>query len=477
MNPGLEYFAAFGVDQGMLRLAFEKAMARGADWAELFFEHRLNHHLGLEDGAVNRAYTSVTLGVGVRVIKGDQTGYAYTEELDRRALSEAASTAAVIAEGPARPGPQSFKVQTLPDLYPVQQPWEQIGVSEKMPILRRINELAFASDPRIIKVQVGFADSSSAVMIIDSDGRLSFDRQPMTRVHVSCTAEQKGARESNSVNMAGRMGFEFFSPERVEKVSRRAVERTLFLFEANPAPAGTMPVVLGAGSAGILLHEAIGHGMEADFNRKGISVYADKLGEQIAPKAVTIIDDGLEPSARGSINIDDEGMPSRRTVLVKDGVLESYMHDRISAQHYGVEPTGNGRRESFRHSPLPRMRNTYMLPGPHSQEEIIRSVKRGVYAETFTNGQVMIGAGDFTFYIKTGYLIEDGRLTAPIKDTNIIGNGPDVLQNTDMVGDNFQMDDGGWTCGKGGQSVPVSLGMPSVRVKAITVGGVNSEAQ
>ena len=234
-----------------------------------------------------------------------------------------------------------------------------------------------------------------------------------------------------------------------------------------------MPVVLGAGSAGILLHEAIGHGMEADFNRKGISVYSEKLGKPIAPADVTIVDDGTQLHARGSINVDDEGNEGQRTVLVRGGVLETYMHDRISAKHYGVAPTGNGRRESFRSPPLPRMRNTYMLPGPHEREAIIQSVKRGVYAETFTNGQVMIGAGDFTFYIKTGYLIEDGKLTRPIKDTNIIGNGPEVLERTDMVGNDFEFDDGGWTCGKDGQSVPVSLGMPTVRVSEITVGGVN----
>lgn len=473
LSSGLAYFGRFGVTEELLRAAFVRAMGTGADWAELFFQHRIAHHLGLEDGAVNRAYGSVTLGVGVRVIKGDQTGYAYTEDLTREAVCEAATTAAVIADGPPGSGPVSFHVRPLPSRYLEREPWAEVGVERKMPILSRLNALAFERSPDIIKVRVGFADSTGAVLVVDSDGHVSFDEQPMAQVSMSCTAERGKQRESNSANLAGREGFEFFTETRIQKLAHDAVARTLFLFDATPAPAGALPVVLAAGSSGILLHEAIGHGMEADFNRKGVSVYSDQLNQAIASPDVTIVDDGTEPGARGSINVDDEGTEGQRTVLVEQGVLRTYMHDRISARHYGVAPTGNGRRESFRHPPLPRMRNTYMLPGPHDPEEIIRSVKRGVYAASFTNGQVMIGAGDFTFYIKTGFMIEDGQLTRPIKDTNIIGNGPDCLRKTDMVGNDFQFDDGGWTCGKDGQSVPVSLGMPTVRVAEITVGGVN----
>lgn len=471
---GLAYFAQFGVDEALFRAAFDKALARGGDWAELYFEHRVTHSVGLEDGAVNRAFTSVSLGCGVRVVQGDQTGYAYTEDLRPESVAAAAGTAAVVASGPSRDTPTAYAVQALPDRYPVQQPWDRVDIAQKMPILTRINERAFARDSRINKVRVSFVDSAGAVLVVDSTGQISFDRQPMTRLGVSCTAEQGDQRESNGYNLAGREGFEFFSDERVATATDEAVDRTLFLFDASTAPAGEMPVVLAAGSSGILLHEAIGHGMEADFNRKGISVYSDRLNTQIAPDDVTIVDDGTQLNSRGSINVDDEGVEGQRTVLVEGGRLISYMHDRISAKHYGVQPTGNGRRESFRHAPVPRMRNTYMLPGPRDPEEIIKSVKRGVYAQTFTNGQVMIGAGDFTFYIKTGYLIEDGKLTRPIKDTNIIGNGPECLERTDMVGNDFAFDDGGWTCGKDGQSVPVSLGMPTVRVSAITVGGVNS---
>jgi TldD protein len=470
---GLAWFARFGVSETLMRAAFEKALGRGADWAELFFQHQVGHQIGLEDGRVDRAYTGVSLGVGVRVIKGDQTGYAYTEELTVKAVSDAAGVAALVADGPAQDAPTAFALRSLPDRYPTRVAWDTVGLETKMPVLARLNELCFAADSRVSKVRVSFADSDGAILVVDSTGKVSFDRQPMARMSVGVTAEQDGKRESNGANLAGREGFEFFSDARIESIAKDAVARTTFLFDATPAPAGELPVVLAAGSAGILLHEAIGHGMEADFNRKGTSVYSDKLNARIAPDDVTIVDDATQASARGSINVDDEGNEGQRTVLVEEGVLRTYMHDKISAMHYGVEPTGNGRRESFRSPPLPRMRNTYMLPGPHEREAIIASVKRGIYAETFTNGQVMIGAGDFTFYIKTGYLIEDGKLTRPIKDTNIIGNGPEVLTRTDMVGNDFAFDEGGWTCGKDGQSVPVSLGMPTVRISAITVGGVN----
>ena len=273
--------------------------------------------------------------------------------------------------------------------------------------------------------------------------------------------------------MAGRAGFEFYTADRLDRLVRQAIDRTTILFEAGPPPAGELPVVLAAGSSGILLHEAIGHGMEADFNRKGTSIYADKLGKPVARPFVNIVDDATLAGARGAINVDDEGNEAGRTVLVRDGVLTSYLHDAISARHYGVAPTGNGRRESYRHPPLPRMRSTYMLPGPHAKDEIIRSVKRGIYCVNFSNGQVNIGAGDFTFYVKNGWLIEDGKLTRPVKDVNIIGNGPKALEQVDMVSDDLAIDEGGWTCGKDGQSVPVSQGLPTVKVSSITVGGLS----
>jgi TldD protein len=312
---------------------------------------------------------------------------------------------------------------------------------------------------------------SSSILVADSTGRLAEDSQPMTILSLSVMAEQGGRREQNGYNVAGRAGFEFYTPDRLDRLVRQAVDRTTILFEAGPPPVGELPVVLAAGSSGILLHEAIGHGMEADFNRKGTSIYADKLGKPVAQPFVNIVDDATLPGARGAINVDDEGNQAGRTVLVENGVLASYLHDQISARHYGVAPTGNGRRQSYRHPPLPRMRATYMLPGPHDPGEIIASVKRGLYCQNFSNGQVHIGGGDFTFYVKNGFLIEDGKLTRPVKDVNVIGNGPKALERVDMVGDDLEIDEGGWTCGKDGQSVPVSQGLPTVRVSSLTVGG------
>jgi TldD protein len=302
---------------------------------------------------------------------------------------------------------------------------------------------------------------------------MTFDYQPMTKLYAYATAEENGLREENYAALAARQGIELYTPEQIDQLAAEAVSKTLELFKAVKPEAGEMEVVLAAGSSGILLHEAIGHGMEADFNRKEISIFSDKINKPVAEKFVTIVDDGRDKNMRGSINIDDEGNDSERTYLVRDGILRSYLHDRISAAYYKVKPTGNGRRESFRFAPIPRMRNTYMLPGPHKKEEIIASVKKGIYAESFTNGEVFIGAGDFTFYVKSGYLIEDGKLTRPIKDINIIGNGPQVLKDIVMVADDFKLDNGGWTCGKDGQGVPVSLGLPTVKVSKITVGGVS----
>ncbi|GEJ56688.1 TldD/PmbA family protein [Anaeromyxobacter diazotrophicus] len=468
----IRYFARFGVTEALVADALSAALSRGGDFADVFFQHRVSNDLALEDGAVNRAYTTVELGVGVRVVKGDQTGYGYTEDLSPAALRACAETAAAIASGPARPAPQRFHVPSrLPDRYRLQTPWEEVRPEAKLPLLEGVNARVFAADPRVKKVSVHFRDEAGAVLVATSDGRLVEDLQPMTLLYVSCLAEQGGRREQGGYNVAGRAGFDFYAPDRVDRVVREAVARTAILFEAGPAPAGELPVVLAAGSSGILLHEAIGHGMEADFNRKNVSIYADKIGKAIAKPFVNIVDDAANEGARGAINVDDEGNAAGTTRLVEDGVLATYLHDAISAKHYGVAPTGNGRRQGYAYPPLPRMRSTYMLPGPHKREEIIQSVKKGIYCENFTNGQVNIGAGDFTFYVKNGWLIEDGKLTRPIKDVNIIGNGPKVLEQVDMVSDDLAIDEGGWTCGKDGQSVPVSQGLPTVRVASLTVGG------
>jgi TldD protein len=471
--PGvvLAYFGAFGVDEALLREGLSAALSKGAERADLYFEHRVSTWVALEDGEVNRAYTSVDLGVGVRAVRGDQTGYGYTEELTTDAIRRAGQTAAAIASGPARPAPAAFRVSELPQRYPAKLPWKDVTTAQRLPLLTRLNERALAADKRVEKVKISLGDEYGAILIVDSEGRVFEDLSPMTNLYMTCTAEHKGRRESNGYNVAGRTGFELYTDERLDRIVREAVARTVVLFDATPAPLGEMPVVLAAGASGILLHEAIGHGMEADFNRKNTSIYADKVGKPIASELVSIIDDGTVEHARGTINVDDEGNAPERTVLVDRGVLATYMHDAISARHYKVKPTGSGRRESFRHAPMPRMRSTYMLAGPHDDDEIIRSVKKGIYCSNFTNGQVEIGAGDFTFYVKNGFLIENGKLTRPVTDVNLIGNGPKVLERVDMVGKKMEFDEGGWTCGKNGQSVPVSLGMPTVRVSEITVGG------
>ncbi len=468
---GVGYFAPFGVSERMLSDAINTALSKGGDWADLFFQHRVNRYLGLEDGEVNRAYITVELGLGVRVIKKDQTGYAYTEDLSLNSVLQAAKTAASVADGPARPFHRSFRACNTAQYYPSKINWESVEPPEKLRILTEINSRALQSDSRIKKVNISFSDVVDAKMIVDSQGRIIEDIQPMTELRIGCVAENHGRRESNSYSCSGRAGFEYYSPERIKKVLDLAISRTLILFDAIQPSAGEMPVVLAAGSSGILLHEAIGHGMEADHIRKNISIYGGKIGKPIAKQFVNIVDDGTLLGARGSINVDDEGNNGQKTMLVENGILTTYLHDVISARHYKVNPTGNGRRESYAFAPLPRMRSTYMLPGPHKKEEIIASIKKGIYCEDIINGQVNIGAGDFSFYTKNGFLIENGKLTRPIKDVNLIGNGPKVLEKMDMVADDLVIADSSRTCGKNGQRVPVSVGLPTVRIPLITVGG------
>nr|WP_321451219.1 metallopeptidase TldD-related protein [uncultured Carboxylicivirga sp.] len=468
------YLEHFNVSQQMIQEIIREGLSKGGDYCDVYFQHMIGNYIGLEDKAVNRAYSDVSFGVGIRVLKGDQTGYSFSEEITMDAMKSAARTAANIANSTAKVEPVALENHKLPNYYVIKTPWEEVSINEKIPYLQQINDKVFAQDNRIIKSNVWFMDETSYVLFANSEGRMTFDYQPMGQISVSCTAEQNGQKEQNGFNLSGRRGIEFFTPENIDLLASEAVKRTTDLFEAVKPKAGELPVVLAAGSSGILLHEAIGHGMEADFNRKDVSIFSDKIGKKVAKDFVTIVDDGTNPNVRGSINVDDEGNDTEKTYLVSNGTMTSYLHDRISAKHYGVKTTGSGRRESFRHMPMPRMRNTYMENGPHKKEEIIESVKYGIYAETFTNGQVMIGAGDFTFYVKSGYLIEDGKLTQPIKDINIIGNGPKVLSDIEMVADDFTMAEGGWTCGKNGQGVPVSMGLPTVKVSKITVGGVNA---
>ena len=465
----------FGVDERLLARVFGEALARGGDFADLFFQHRRSTSIGLEDGVIDHASTVVDRGVGVRVVIGDQTGYAFSEDLDEHSLRQAARTAASIAAGAERVAPQQqFRGRRFHDLYTLETPWEDVDVLSQLPLVRKTEAQARELEPSLTKVAVRWSNLDDRVLLVTSEGHVQSDRRPMSLLGLSITAERDGERQSGGASLAGRHGLAHYDDTRIAALCKDAILRTLILFEARRPPAGEMPVVLAAGASGILLHEAIGHGMEADFNRKGTSIYSQSIGRKVAEDCVTIVDSGLHPSERGALNFDDEGNATERTVLVENGTLQTYLHDRISAKHYGVEPTGSGRRESFRCAPMPRMRCTYMENGPHTREEIIASVKRGIIAETFLNGQVQIGAGDFTFFVKNGWLIEDGKVTAPIKDVNIIGNGPEALRDVTMVANDFKLDTGGWTCGKEGQSVPVSQGLPTILVSRLTVGGENA---
>jgi TldD protein len=472
-NPFMDWF---GIDEASIRRVMAELTSRGAKHADLYFQHTRSNSIRSEDGIISQASSSIDQGVGLRVVIGDQVGYAFTEDLTEESMKAAARTASAIASGPAAAPPKAFSYRPeTRGFYSIAVPWSEIGIDKKLPLIERAEKMARASDPAIKKVSIYFTDSEERVLIADRRGNIITDLRPMARLYVQVTAEKNGEVQSNGSNIAGRYGFDAIDDARLSAVVKEAVDRTMILFDARRPPAGELPVALAAGASGILLHEAIGHGLEADFNRKGTSIYSTMLGKKIAPDFVTIVDNGQIDAERGALNVDDEGNETERTVLVENGVLRTYLHDQISADHYKLAPTGSGRRESFRHVPMPRMRCTYMENGPHSREEIIASIKgTGIIAETFTNGQVQIGAGDYTFYIKNGWLVENGKITAPIKDTNIIGNGPESLERVTMAADDGKLDTGGWTCGKSGQGVPVSQGLPTVLVSKMTVGGENN---
>jgi TldD protein len=387
-------------------------------------------------------------------------------------MLKAARAAARIANESGRKTPAALTdVSVKNSLYPIEMAWEEMSVKSKTPYLQAMNDKLFAADPRVIKVIAFLNNSASHVMFANSEGQFYYDYRPMALIGAQCIMMDGDRMESNMATRALRMGAEFLTDGIVDEIVKEAIDLTSVLFKAIKPKGGEMPVVMGAGGSGILLHEAIGHAFEADFNRKNTSIFSDKLNKTVCDSDISILDDGTIPFNRGAVNIDDEGIKGQKTYIIREGILTSYLHDRISAKHYGIDPTGNGRRESFRHLPVPRMRATYMEAGKYSEEEIIAAVKNGVYVSQFTNGQVQIGAGDFTFYVKNGFLIENGKLTQPIKDINIIGNGPKALADITMVGSNFVMDKGAWTCGKDGQSCPVTLGMPSALVSKLTVGG------
>ena len=461
----------FGVTQRDLQRVITVALERGGDYADLFFEHTLSNSVALQDGEVNRASSNIQYGVGIRVVSGDQTGYAFVEDISLNNMINAARTASRIASSSAKTPPVKVDEKTFANLYPVINSWEDASIQSKTPFLEKFNERVFALDPRVTKVNASINDSTTYILYYNSEGALCHDFRPMVVVSGTCIMEHNGKIENNRTSRAGRKDFNFLNNELIEEMAQEVVDYTSILFDAVLPRGGEIPVVMAAGGSGILLHEAIGHSFEADFNRKNISIFSEMLNTKICDERINVVDDGTVFGDRGSINFDDEGVESQKTYIVQNGVLSSYLHDRISAKHYGIEPTGNGRRESFKNMPIPRMRCTYMENGNYSEEEIIATVRHGVYLDKFTNGQVQIGAGDFTFFVKNGFLIENGKLTRPIKDINIIGNGPKALADISMVSNNLKIDKGAWTCGKDGQGVPAAQGLPSVLVKQLTVGG------
>ena len=470
--PGAAFMRdRFSIDEAVAQGLLDIALSRGGEHAELYFEHTTAGSIRFQDQAVKDATRNISQGLGVRVLLGEAVGYAYTEDLDLDAMRRAAETAAKIAARGDRAPPVDIVHYETPQYYTPAGSTADVPAQEKVALMRRADEAARSFDRSIARVDIGFTDELKYVAVFSSDGRMASDVQPLVRFNVTCLSERDGNRRTAGWGGGGRMGMPYFALTPPEKLAQEAARQAVLLQSAIEAPAGTFPVVLAAGDSGILLHEAIGHGLEADFNRKKTSNYSDRVGERVASELCTVVDDGTIQDSRGSINIDDEGNLPGRNVLIERGVLLGYLQDRISARSMGAQLTGNGRRQSFKHTPMPRMTNTYMLAGEGDPGEIIRSVKKGIYCVAFSGGQVNISNGDFVFSVTEGYLIEDGRITAPIRDVNLIGNGPDVLTKVTAVGHDFKLSDGRWTCGKNGQAVPVGVGIPTVLVSGITVGG------
>ncbi|RPE76970.1 metalloprotease TldD [Vulcaniibacterium tengchongense] len=469
-----------GLDTGGLERAFGALLGPGVDFGDLYFQHSRRESWTVEDGIVKDGAHSIEQGVGVRAISGEKTGFAYSDEIDAQALLGAAQSARAISKGAVAPGRGARAGHALARgegraLYPAQDPIDGYANEAKVEALRRVDRLLRAADPRVKQVMVSLSAAVDTVLVARSDGVLAADVRPLVRLNVQVIVEQGGRRESGYAGGGGRYGYaELLDGDKPERFAREALRQALVNLEAVDAPAGVMPVVLGSGWPGVLLHEAVGHGLEGDFNRKGTSTYAGRLGQRVAAQGVTIVDDGTLPGRRGSLNVDDEGTPTNCTTLIEDGVLVGYMQDTLNARLMGMAPTGNGRRESFAHLPMPRMTNTYMLAGPHDPEEMIRSVKRGLYAVNFGGGQVDITSGKYVFSATEAYLIEDGRITAPVKGATLIGNGPETMQRVKMIGHDLALDEGVGVCGKDGQSVPVGVGQPSLLIDQLTVGGTQA---
>ena len=466
--------AQFGLTDGEISHALGKVKVRDVDYADLYFESQASESVSMEEGIVKRAVKSVSRGAGVRATAGEKTGFAYSDELTKRDLEIAADTARYIANSPQgdHPLPVTHRARPTRDLYPIEGLAKEVATSDRVDLLNLVDTEARKYDPRIKNVMASINIELKRIMVATSDGLVVGDVQPLARLQVTCIAEEKGNRQIGTFGGGGRIGFAFFrEQDRYALYAREAARQAILNLSAVDAPAGVMPVVLAGGWPGILLHEAIGHGLEADFNRRKTSAFTHLLGKRVASDVCTIVDDGTLPFRRGSLNMDDEGTPTSQTVLIERGILRGYLTDRLNARLMGIPLTGNGRRESFQAIPLPRMTNTFMLAGESDPQDILRSVKRGLYAVSFGGGQVDITNGKFVFSASEAHLIEDGKVTKPVKGATLIGNGPEILTRVSMVGHDLKLDEGIGTCGKDGQSVPVGVGLPTIRIDEITVGG------
>jgi TldD protein len=465
-----------GLGDAELSRLMGQLMSGRVDYGDLYFQYSRHEAWSLEEGKVKSGTHSIEQGVGVRAVAGEKTGFAYSDDIVLPALLEAAGAARAIVQQGARANlPAAFRGEAGRALYLPNDPLSSLTDDAKVKLLERVEKEARAQDPRVKQVMASLASTHEAILVVRSDGVIAGDIRPLVRLSVTVIVESNGRRESGNAGGGGRFVYDYFNQEdRALSYAREAVRQALVNLEAVDAPAGTMAVVLGPGWPGILLHEAIGHGLEGDFNRKGTSAFAGRIGQRVASEQCTVVDDGTIPDRRGSLNVDDEGTTTQRTVLIENGVLKGYMQDTMNARLMKVAPTGNGRRESYAHLPMPRMTNTYMLNGKYDPKEIIGSVKKGLYAVNFGGGQVDITSGKFVFSASEAYLIKNGKLTRPVKGATLIGNGPDVLTRVSMVGNDMQLDPGVGTCGKEGQSVPVGVGQPTLKIDGLTVGGTQS---
>ena len=463
--------APYALDTNALERVFGQLLAHRVDYADLYFQYSRSESWGLEEGIVKSGSFNIEQGVGVRAVAGEKTAFAYSDDISFDALSAAAqATRAIAAQGAA--GTTAVARQGAGrDLYRPLDPVANLDDAAKVALLEKVERMARALDPRVTQVMANLAAEYEVVLVARSDGVNAADVRPLVRLSLQVIVEQDGRREQGGAGGGGRFDYAYFTDDVLRDYAQKAVHQALINLEARPAPAGTMTVVLGPGWPGVLLHEAIGHGLEGDFNRKGSSAFSGRIGERVAALGVTVVDDGTLAQRRGSLNIDDEGNPTQRTVLIEDGVLKGYLQDALNARLMGMAPTGNGRRESFAHIPMPRMTNTYMLNGNKNPDEIIASVKHGLYAVNFGGGQVDITSGKFVFSASEAWMIEDGKLAYPVKGATLIGNGPDVLTRVTMIGNDMALDPGVGTCGKEGQSVPVGVGQPTLRIDGLTVGG------